>query len=96
MKRSVWGSPALPMALRNMDNPSAAKMPPRINQSHIAVLGVKRAMICPLAESILRVLRCAVNRRAGQDHLLTFNWFGSRCHTSSDELATLAGSFVWQ
>lgn len=49
MKRSVWGSPALPMALRNMDNPRVAKMPPRINQSHTAVLGVRRAMICPLA-----------------------------------------------
>ena len=37
-------SPVLPIALRKVDIPDAAKIPPKINQSHIAVLGVRRGM----------------------------------------------------
>ena len=37
-------SPVLPTALRKVDIPNAAKIPPKINQSHIAVLGVRRGM----------------------------------------------------
>jgi hypothetical protein len=57
MSRSVWGSPALPIAMKKVDNPNAAKMPPRISRSDIAVLGVKRAIICglPRVFSVRRV-----------------------------------------
>src|SRR5258706_14370956 len=67
MNRRVRTSPTLPIAPRKVDIPNAAKIPPKINQSDIAVLGVKRAMICGLPEVILRRPCCAVNGAGDQD-----------------------------
>jgi len=50
-----------------VDIPNAAKIPPKISQNHIAVLGVKRAMICGLQEVILHPMGQAVNGPRGHD-----------------------------
>jgi len=54
------------MAPSKVDIPNAAKIPPKINQNHLAVLGVKRAMICGLPEVILLPMGQAVNGPGGQ------------------------------
>jgi hypothetical protein len=65
MKRSVPINPALPRALRKVEIPNAAKIPPKINHSHIAVLGVRRGMIwgCRMPFSVYSIRLSMVPER---------------------------------